>query len=97
MAACSCCTQGATYGVFRLDEGIVDSNNLDIVVLDAVKEVSTGCAVDGVVAQYLRIAVDDSSYTAEAIDSDLRLSLALEAALGWRQTDLDRHTSRLYW
>lgn len=49
-------TRRETYSILGLDEGVVDSNNLDIVMLDAVRCVSTGeCVAFG---RGSRIAVD---------------------------------------
>ena len=61
------------YSVVRLDEGVVDGDDLDLVVLDTVGDVNhlTKQRRSCCGRRNLRIAEDDSSNTTEAVDSDL--------------------------
>lgn len=54
-----------TYGVLGVNERVVDGNNLDIVVLNAVNELSVFVRAKDEDMQDLRIAEDNTSDTSE--------------------------------
>jgi len=58
-----------TYGVVRLDEGVVASNDVDVLVLHAVA--MSAAAELGIELRDSRIAEDDTTNAAEAVDADL--------------------------
>lgn len=66
---------GCTHCVVWLNEGIVASNNLDVAVLNAVSRSAGQQALSCL--HYLRIAEDDATNAAEAIDTDLHPSVSL--------------------
>lgn len=68
-APCSC---GSTHSVLGLNEGVVDGDNVHVIVLDTVKEGSAGASTDSQHhGQDLRVSEDDTSDATEAVDSDL--------------------------
>jgi hypothetical protein len=58
-----------TYGVVWLDEGVVDSDDVDVLMLDAVAISSPSWLL--LQRCYSRIAKHDASNTPEAVDADL--------------------------
>ena len=64
-------TQGIviTHSVMWLNEGVVASNNVDVLVLHAIDR-EYSCSRHQIV-MYIRIAEDDATNTTEAVDTDL--------------------------
>jgi hypothetical protein len=61
-----------TYSVGWVDKGIVDGNDIDIVVFDAVRRLADKLVQSlGSSGRYLRVAEDDSANAAEAVDTNL--------------------------
>jgi hypothetical protein len=64
---------GQSYSVLGLNEGVVDSNNVDVVVLDAVVAVSLQAPNFFMRSRFnLRIAEDNATNATEAVNTNLR-------------------------
>lgn len=62
-----------TYSVVDLNEGVVDSDDVDGGSLDAVKRVRmASCITQGNCGVHSRIAEDDAANTTETVDTNLR-------------------------
>lgn len=64
-------TTGPTYSVVRLNERVVHSDNVDVLVLHAMPP--SALALAGGDRLYIRIAEDDATNAAETVDTDLLL------------------------
>ena len=62
---------GNAYSVVGLNEGVVDGDDLDIVVLDAGGAISRELELQLPQEMNLRIAEDDTTNAAETVDTDL--------------------------
>lgn len=68
----ACGTKRIPYSIVGLDEGVVDGDNVDVVVLDTVQWRQLGSiSKHGGVGRCSRIAEDNSANATEAVDSDL--------------------------
>lgn len=64
----------------RLNEGIVDSDDLDIIVLDAGALSAHRCLSKALTKGYSRVAEDNATNAAETVDTDLlRMSEAVHS------------------
>jgi hypothetical protein len=69
-----------TYSVVGLNEGVVDSDDVDIVVLNAVKLSAHGHHYEAPNEVYSRVAEDNATNAAETVDTDLlRASVAAKS------------------
>jgi hypothetical protein len=74
--------EGSAYSVLGVDEGVVDGDDIDVVVLDAtVSLVSWSVYILGGQGNS-RIAEDDTANATEAVDTNLLMSM--NAASCWR-------------
>lgn len=71
------------YSVVGLDEGVVDGNDVDFVMLDAAGHVSSCKLSAPIIGKRIRVAEDNSSNATEAVDSCLDEALAAVRARGW--------------
>jgi len=75
-----------------LNEGIVDGDDLDIVVLDAVKLSATWLHYQALKELHSRVAEDNATNAAETVDTDLsRTSVAAGRWRGVAVAYLDNH------
>ena len=69
-----------TYSVVGLNEGVVDGDDVDIVVLDAMDLLAYGHHHETPDEVYSRVAEDNATNAAETVDTDLlRASVAAKS------------------
>jgi len=75
------CFEGwRAYGVVGLDEGVVNSDDLDIVVLDPGALSAHRWLSEALNEGYSRVAEDNATNAAETVDTDLlRTSVAVDS------------------